>query len=74
MHSLQRCQHRYQFDNLRFDQVIRNLITNAVKFSQSGEGVVAVTITTTSDIKEVNQEFSTKTKATLVGSLRVDVH
>ena len=57
----------------RLDQVLRNLITNAIKFSPKSGGIVTVTIQASRDVSEVDTNCSQTTKAKVVGSLRVDV-
>jgi signal transduction histidine kinase len=58
-------------DEHRFDQVARNLVTNAVKFCPPEIGLVEVKTFTSSDVSEVSSTEVAGAK--LVGSLRLEV-
>jgi len=60
-----------RIDEYRFDQVARNLVTNAVKFCPPENGLVEVKIFPTSDVTDVSS--AEVAGARLVGSLRLEV-
>jgi CheY-like chemotaxis protein len=57
-----------------FYQVIRNLVTNAIKFSPREQGSVVVTISASTSTRDVDiSDITIPTALALVGSLRIDV-
>jgi len=57
-----------------FYQVIRNLVTNAIKFSPREQGSVVVTISASTSTRDVDvSDITIPTVLALVGSLRIDV-